>query len=91
MLELIKRTWRLLFQSQHKRGELPDLPTFNGGGRLVDIADRDALDEAMAGDIVAQWRAPRRNDRFADVPIRDPPPAAQVLSIKCTVTVTMSP
>lgn len=28
---------------------LPELPTFHGGGHLVDIADRDALYGAMEG------------------------------------------
>lgn len=30
--------------------ELPPLPTFDGGGALVDISDRDALYEAMEQD-----------------------------------------
>ena len=28
---------------------LPPLPTFRGGGALVDVADRDALYEVMEG------------------------------------------
>jgi hypothetical protein len=28
-------------------GDIPELPTFDGGGTLVDIADRDALYRAM--------------------------------------------
>lgn len=32
------------------RCELPPLPTFHGGGFLVDIADRDALYRAMEED-----------------------------------------
>jgi hypothetical protein len=32
-----------------KQKALPPLPTFDSGGQLVDIADRDALYEAMDG------------------------------------------
>jgi hypothetical protein len=31
------------------RRDLPALPTFKSGGHLVDIADRDALYQAMEG------------------------------------------
>jgi hypothetical protein len=47
--ELVKATLRLLLRSRHKRGTLPDLPSFRGGGALVDIADRNALYQAMEG------------------------------------------
>jgi ribbon-helix-helix CopG family protein len=49
MSELVETALRLLFRSQKKRGELPPLPTFQSGGALVDVADRDALYQAMEG------------------------------------------
>jgi hypothetical protein len=47
--ELVKAALRLLLRSRRKRGALPGLPRFRGGGALVDIADRDALYQAMEG------------------------------------------
>jgi len=47
MSELVETAVRLLLRSRPKRGVLPDLPTFHGGGEFVDIADRDALYRAM--------------------------------------------
>jgi hypothetical protein len=49
MSELVESALRLLFQSQKKRREIPPLPTFKSGGHLVDVADRDALYQAMEG------------------------------------------
>ena len=49
MSELVETALRLLLRSQKKRKPLPDLPTFDGGEPLVDIADRDALYDAMEG------------------------------------------
>jgi Ribbon-helix-helix protein, copG family len=49
MSELVETALRLLLRSQRKRGPLPALPTFRSGGTLVDIADRDALYQAMEG------------------------------------------
>jgi len=49
MSELVETALRMLFRSQKTRPKLPPLPTFNGGGDLVDIADRDALYDAMEG------------------------------------------
>jgi hypothetical protein len=49
MLKLIETALRLLLRSQRKREIPPDLPKFDGGGTLVDIADRDALYDAMEG------------------------------------------
>jgi hypothetical protein len=49
MSELVETALRLLLRSQKKRTRLPDLPTFDGGEPLVDIADRDALYDAMEG------------------------------------------
>jgi len=47
--ELVETALRLLLQPQRKRRKLPPLPTFHSGGELVDIADRDALYDAMEG------------------------------------------
>jgi len=50
MSELVETALRLLFRSQKSRGTtLPPLPSFHGGEHLVDIADRDALFQAMEG------------------------------------------
>ena len=49
MSDLVETALRLLFRSQRNRRRLPPLPTFKGGGYLVDIADRDALYHAMEG------------------------------------------
>jgi Arc/MetJ family transcription regulator len=49
MSELVETALRLLLQSRKCRGKLPSLPTFNSGGALVDVADRDALYQAMEG------------------------------------------
>lgn len=49
MSELVETALRLLFRSRRDRdrAELDKLPTFNSGGTLVDIADREALYDAM--------------------------------------------
>jgi hypothetical protein len=49
MSELVETALRLLLQPKKRQGELPPIPTFNSGGYLVDIADRDALYDAMEG------------------------------------------
>lgn len=49
MSELVEEALRLLFQSQKTRRPLPPLPAFKSGGYRVDIADRDALYQAMQG------------------------------------------
>ena len=49
MSELVETALRLLFRAPRKRGDLPPLPTFHSGGALVDVADRDALYQAMEG------------------------------------------
>jgi len=49
MSEMVEMALRLLLQTQKTRRDLPPLPSFNGGGHLVDIADRDALYQAMEG------------------------------------------
>jgi hypothetical protein len=49
MSELVESALRLLLRSQRKRQKIVTLPTFRSGGALVDIADRDALYQAMEG------------------------------------------
>jgi hypothetical protein len=49
MSELVESALRLLLRSQRKRQKITTLPTFHSGGALVDIADRDALYQAMEG------------------------------------------
>jgi metal-responsive CopG/Arc/MetJ family transcriptional regulator len=49
MSELVESALRLLLRSHRKRHKIAPLPTFRSGGVLVDIADRDALYQAMAG------------------------------------------
>ncbi|MGQ0593771.1 MAG: hypothetical protein ACT4QB_14335 [Gammaproteobacteria bacterium] len=49
MSELVETALRGLFRSQRQRTDLPPLPTFHSDGTLVDIADRDALYQAMEG------------------------------------------
>ena len=49
MSELVETALRLLFRAQKKRGEIPPLPMFHSGGTLVDVADREALYQAMEG------------------------------------------
>ncbi len=50
MSELVETALRMHFRAQKERRELPPLPTFSGGGFLVDIDNRDALYEAMEED-----------------------------------------
>jgi hypothetical protein len=49
MSELVETALRLLLQSKQPGTELSPLPSFNSGGALVDIADREALYRAMEG------------------------------------------
>jgi hypothetical protein len=49
MSELVESALRLLQRSHRKREKLVALPTFHSGGTLVDIADRNALYQAMEG------------------------------------------
>jgi plasmid stability protein len=50
MSELVEAALRLLFTSRRQQPvELPPLPSFRSGGHLVDIADREALYQAMEG------------------------------------------
>jgi hypothetical protein len=47
MSELVETALRLRLHSQRKPGRIPALPVFRSGGTVVDIADRDALYQAM--------------------------------------------
>jgi hypothetical protein len=49
MSELVETALRNLFRSQKQATELSPLPVFRSGGAFVDIADRDALYQAMEG------------------------------------------
>ena len=49
MSELVETALRGLFQSRKRPVELSPLPTFNSGGALIDIADPEALYQAMEG------------------------------------------
>jgi len=51
MSELVEAALRLLFQSGKRKSKpkLRPLPSFRSGGHLVDIADRNALYDAMEG------------------------------------------
>ena len=47
MSELVESGLRLVLQTKPPARPLPPLPSFAGGRELVDVADRDALYEAM--------------------------------------------
>jgi hypothetical protein len=47
MSEFVETALRKLLDPEPSGVELPTMPTFNSGGTSVDIADRDALYEAM--------------------------------------------
>ncbi len=49
MSELVEVALRLLLQTKGPKKALPALPTFESRGSLVDIADREALYQAMEG------------------------------------------
>lgn len=49
MSELVETALRNLLSKRPDPEPLPPLPSFDGGGALVDIADRDALYRAMEG------------------------------------------
>ncbi len=50
MSELVESALRLLLEERREPRELPPLPTYPMGPPLVDIADREALYEAMGDD-----------------------------------------
>ncbi|HEX3666615.1 MAG TPA: ribbon-helix-helix protein, CopG family [Rhizomicrobium sp.] len=47
MSEMVETALRLHFRAQGRQENQAALPSFRSGGFLVDIADRDALYEAM--------------------------------------------
>jgi metal-responsive CopG/Arc/MetJ family transcriptional regulator len=49
MSELVESALRLLLRAQRKQQKIVALPIFRSGGTLVDIADREALYQAMEG------------------------------------------
>lgn len=49
MSELVETALRQLLRRRMDRAELAPLPTFDSGGALVDVADRDALYRVMEG------------------------------------------
>jgi len=49
MSELVESALRLLLRSQRKPQKNAALPSFHSGGNLIDIADGDALYQAMEG------------------------------------------
>ena len=49
MSELVETALRRLLDERPEPSRLTPLPTFDGGGTLVDVADREALYQAMEG------------------------------------------
>ena len=49
MPEIVESALWLFLQPRHRPLPLPPLPSFESGGALVDIADREALYQAMEG------------------------------------------
>jgi len=49
MSELVEAALRLLLQQRSRPTDLPPLPSLCSGGHRVDIADREALYQAMEG------------------------------------------
>ena len=49
MSELVETALRRFLQSRPEAVELSPLPSFNSGGALVDVADRESLYRAMEG------------------------------------------
>jgi hypothetical protein len=49
MSEMVEEGLRLVLRRTPGRARLPRLPTFNSGGALVDVADREALYRALDG------------------------------------------
>ena len=47
MSSLVEAALRLLLERTEERAPLPPLPVFDSGGFYVDVADREALYEAM--------------------------------------------
>jgi len=49
MSELVESALRCFLRQSRREVRLPELPSFDGGGCSVDIADREALYQAMEG------------------------------------------
>lgn len=49
MSDLVETALRQLFKATRTSPDLPALPAFKSGGHLIDVADRDALHNAMGG------------------------------------------
>lgn len=49
MSELVESALRQLLQTRPRTVELPPLPSFDSGGALVDVSDRESLYQAMEG------------------------------------------
>jgi hypothetical protein len=49
MSELVESALRRLLSEKEGRSPTPPLPKFKSGGAMVDVADRDALYQAMEG------------------------------------------
>ena len=49
MSELVETALRRLLQARPGAVDLPTLPTFDSGGALLDVADRDVLYGVMEG------------------------------------------
>jgi len=49
MSELVESALRQLLDSRRRPAEVTPLPSFDSGGALVDISDREALYQAMEG------------------------------------------
>jgi hypothetical protein len=49
MSELVETALRRLLQSRPEPEEVRPLPSFDSGGALVDVSDREALYQAMEG------------------------------------------
>jgi hypothetical protein len=49
MSELVEVALRRMLDAPPAARALPELPRFDGGGARVDVADRDALYQAMEG------------------------------------------
>ncbi len=47
MSELVEAALRAVLFDRRESAALPPLPSFDSGGELVDVADREALDRAM--------------------------------------------
>ena len=49
MSDLVETALRLLFRARKSAAELSSLPSLKSGGAMVDVADREALYQAMEG------------------------------------------